>query len=563
MKQIKKLLYASAFLLTLNSCNEDFLERQPLDMISSEAVYNDPALVEAYLFKAYNYMPNGYGTRNLDGTDEKTPGVNGAGYGNAYILDCLTDLMTNKSSWPASNGQIVTGQIYPTKNDLDIWEHAYTAIRYCNMILDNMKTSKLSTDFIARINAEARFIRAYMYFDLARRYGDVPLIKELQSLDNFDEVLVSRTPVSEVYAFIDQEYTEIAEILPSVANLASSDLGRATREACWALNGRVQLYAKNYARSAEISKKVIDSNLYSLAADYNKLFQSYGGDKEVIFEVLFNGADKGHGMDRLAYPFSHRADWGSQMLPTQELVDAYEMTNGLPITDAASGYNPEKPYENRDSRLSATVLYHGNLFKGTPILVALSSDITILPNDVDAPNLTGNHSTTGYYLKKFLDESIPDGPGWGVSKTSWKEIRLGEVLLNYAEAQNEAAGPDQSVYDAVNKVRARAAQPALPAGLSKDQMFARIVQERKVELVCEGNRFWDLRRWKMCGEVLNGKKVHGMFITKDANDPSKLTYQLVEAKNRPAYIFHDRFYLLPIPQSEIDKNVNLIQNPEY
>jgi hypothetical protein len=402
-----------------------------------------------------------------------------------------------------------------------------------------------------------------MYTELVKRYGDVPLITQLQSFDDIEAMKVSRDPSADIYEFIDTELTEAAELLPSAKILPTNELGRATQEACWALNGRAQLYAKNYTQSAAMSLKVMESKSFELASDYNALFQSTGGNKEAIFEILFDGANKGHSFDLLAFPFSHRADWGSQILPTQELVDAYEMTNGLAITDPASGYDTLNPFANRDSRLAATVLYHGNLFKGDPILTALSSDVSILANDIDAPLVTGNHTTTGYYLKKFLDETLDDSPVSGQGKTSWKIIRLAEVLLNYAEAQNEAVGPDQSVYDAINLVRKRADQPNLPTGLSQDEMFDRVVQERKVELVGEDFRFWDLRRWKMAVEVLNNTYAHGMYITKDANNPENLSYKIVQVPNRPKYVYLEHFYLLPIPQSEIDKNPNLVQNPNY
>ncbi len=566
---MKKLLYILVLFTLLGGCakEKDFLDREPIDRISDNAVFNNKPLVEAYLYMAYNYIPNGYEFLYYSTPGNPDPGVEGNNYDDngAYMFDCLTDELTNKSGWPWSNAHIIPGQIYADQKlvGLNIWERAYKTIRWTNSIIEGLQESELEPSYTARIAGEARFIRSYFYFELAKRYGDVPLITHTQSLDNMDDVFVARTPVAEVYAFIDKEMAEAALDLPSAADLPATELGRATREACWALNGRAQLYAENYARSAEMSKKVIDANCFVLSPDYNALFQSYGGDKEVIFEILYDGTSKAHSLDRLIFPFSHRSDWGSQYLPTQEMVDAYEMTNGKAINDPASGYDPQHPYANRDSRLTASVLYHGNVFKGDTIKVALSSDVSILPNDVDALGLTGNHTTTGYYLKKFADENQPDGPDFGVSRQSWKEIRLGEVLLNYAEAQNEAAGPDASVYNAINQIRERAGQPDLPTGLSKDEMFARIVQERKVELFAEGFRYWDLRRWHMAVDVLNGKKVHGMKITKDANNPSNLTYELIEAANRPEYVFQDWFYLLPVPLDEMNKNPNLVQNPGY
>jgi hypothetical protein len=584
--KMKNIILVVAIIAFFSSCREEFLDRPVMDRIGDGVVFDDPVLVEAYLYKAYNQMPYGYAYRQYDVDGAYAPGMDSRGYGNTYMVDCNTDLMTNKSGWPESNGVIVPNGYTPDSNPLDNWEFNYNAIRFCNNMLNRLEVSELDADFVTRIKAESRFVRAYMYFDLARRYGDVPLITELQTLE--DSLFVSRTPVAEVYDFIDAEFTEIAEDLPSKTELADTDLGRATKEACWAFNGRAMLYAKNYERSAEMSKKVIDAGVYSLSPNYNALFQSYGGDNEVIFEMLFNGTEKGHSMDRLAFPFSQRADWGSQILVTYELVKSYETTNGLSIDDDPE-YDPNNPFKNRDSRLDATVLYHNSTFRTLPILTAISNDTLLndanVDNDVDAiksdsdapqgdyynaildkvvsTRQAGNNTTTGFNLRKFMDEQQPLGPEFDVSKTSWKEMRLGEVLLNYAEAQNEVSGPDASVYDAIDQVRSRAGQPGLPSGLGQSEMFERIVQERKVELACEGHRYWDLRRWDKGVEVLDGFQAHGLFVIKDVYNNNALSYQEVVAINRPVQTYLEHFNLMPIPQSEMDKNPNLTQNEGY
>ncbi|WP_289063736.1 RagB/SusD family nutrient uptake outer membrane protein [uncultured Zobellia sp.] len=549
MKRIKiytALIVMFAFAI---SCEDGFLEREPLDIISEDVVYNDQGYVESVLYRLYNYMPVGFPGRG----QTNHPGKNANGF--SSILDNNTDIAMTKSGWIESWKVIRPGLIDPTNNPLDNWDVLYKGIYLSNTILSNIQDSELDADVKVRIIAEARFIKAFLYFDLARRYGAVPLIKELQSID--DDLLLPRTPVEEVYAYIDEEFTAAAADLPSVADMPDSELGRATKEAAWAFNGRAQLFAKNYARSAELSKAVIDGGGYTLSPDYEGLFQTYGGDPEVIFEVLFNGTDKGHGMDKIMLPFSYRADWGSQCNPTQEFVDSYEMANGLPITDPASGYNPLKPYEGRDSRFYATILFQGADFMGREMDV-------IFPDGVDAPLRTGLHSITGYYIRKFMDQSAPFGVDFGQSKQSWIEMRLAEVLLNYAEAQNEISGPDASVYTAINSVRARAGQPDLAMGLSKADMFNAIVHERKIELALEGHRFWDLKRWGMGVEVLNNKVFTGMKVL--AVDPvtGEMELERFPVDNRPATIYLEKFDLFPVPQAEIEKNPNLLpQNPGY
>ncbi|MBU3026445.1 RagB/SusD family nutrient uptake outer membrane protein [Zobellia galactanivorans] len=549
MKRIKIYMSLVVIFAFAISCEDGFLEREPLDIISEDVVYNDQGYVESVLYRLYNYMPVGFPGRGQD----NQPGNNA--YGFSSILDNNTDIAMTKSAWIETWKVIRPGLMDATNNPLDNWETLYKGIYLANTILANIKDSELDDEVKARVTAEARFVKAFQYFDLARRYGAVPLIKELQSID--DELLLPRTPVDEIYEYIDQEFTAAAADLPSVSELPDSEIGRATKEAAWAFNGRAQLFAKNYGRSAELSKAVIDGNGYTLSSDYEGLFQTYGGDPEVIFEVLFNGTDKGHSMDKVMLPFSYRADWGSQCNPTQEFVDSYEMANGLPITDPASGYNPLKPYEGRDSRFYATVLYQGADFMGRKM------DL-LFPDGVDAPLRTGLHTITGYYIRKFMDQSAPFGVDFGQSKQSWIEMRLAEVLLNYAEAQNEVAGPDASVYDAINRVRTRAGQPDLPAGLSKADMFDRIVHERKIELALEGHRFWDLKRWGMGVEVLNNKIFTGMKVLDVDPVTGEMELEPFPVDNRPVTIYSEKFDLFPVPQAEIEKNPNLLpQNPGY
>lgn len=552
-----KLYRVLIFILALSasSCKKDYLDRTPLNIISDKSVFADEGLTTAYLYTIYNYMPCGYGAYYTGGTSLTggTLNTNG-GFGITDLLDGSTDLLRSPSVWNESNSIMIPGLISATYNPMETWGRSYQVIRKVNNMLFYLSTSSLSQSFKDRVTAEARFVRAFQYFDLARRYGDVPLITKLQSFDNIDSLMVSRTPVAQVYDYVGNELTAIADQLPSVADLAAAELGRVTREAAWALNGRNLLYAKNYARSAEFSKKVMDASLYQLNSSYANLFQSHGGDKEVIFEVLFDGVNKGHCYDALMLPHAFVTGWGAQTNPTQELVDSYEMTNGKYITDNGSGYDDQNPFANRDQRFYASILYNGATLKGK----ALSM---VYPDGTDAP-LQPDRTITGYYPRKFIDESAASGVAFGESKTSWKELRLAEVLLNYAEAENEAAGPSSDVYAAIQQVRDRAGQPALPAGLTKDEMFARIVQERKIELAFEGFRFWDLRRWNMAESVLNGKYFHGMMITKDAGS-GNLVYTPYEVSYIPKQVFLPKHYLMPIPQTEIEKNTNLAQNTGY
>jgi len=540
--RMKRYIILVIITLLFIGCSEDFLEREPLDIIASSAVFEDKALTEAYLYKVYSYLPQGYG--------DVSPG-----YGSRFVLGSVTDESRAKSGWVDANDQVAAGNTKPTKNVLGNWSHLYKGIRRANNIIESLVSSSLNEDYKNRITAEARYIRAWMYFDLTRRYGAVPLIKTVQKLD--EDLLVTQTPRATIYTFIDTELDEIANTIPFASDLSANEHGRINRETVWSLSSRINLFAENYAKSAASAKKVLEDSPsgFVLNTDLDKLFQSDSKDPEVIFEILNAPPFKGHNFDMLNLPFSLKAFWGSQTDPTQELVDTYEMAaTGLPITDVNSGYDANNPYVGRDKRFYATVAYNGSLLKGKNL------DI-IFPDGEDAPLKTGLHTITGYYIKKFIDESLPFGPNAGESKVSWKEFRLAEILLNYAEAQNQATGPDASVYDAINKIRNRAGLPNLPGGLTKEVMTERIRHERRVELAFENHRYFDLIRWEIAEEVLHDKYFHGMKVRDDG--AGNLSYEVYEVNFRPKQVFLPKNYLMPIPQGEIEKNPNLTQNTGY
>lgn len=523
------------------------LDKDPLDMISDKAVFRNEALTKAYLYNIYGYMPCGYGLMVEGGAQVNT------GLGITDLLDGSTDLLRSPAGWNESNGTMIPGTISAVYNPMENWGRCYEVIRKANNLLANLAAEgPLPADFRERVSAEARFVRAYMYFDLVRRYGDVPLIEEVQGFDNLQQILVARTPQAEIWDFLDRELDAIGKILPAAADLPASELGRATREAAWALGGRAMLFAERWARSAEYSDRVISQGPFELNSDYNALFQSRGGDPEVIFEVLYDGNNRGHCADNLYMPPSIDNGWGSQTNPTQEIVDSYEMLDGTPF-DWNNPAHAADPYANRDKRLQASIIVDGAQFKGKTIRTAW-----LVPDD--GMGLI-ERTYTGYYLRKFLDETLPfEKLLFGGSQTSWKEIRLAEVLLNYAEAQNAASGPDQSVYDAVNAVRSRAGLPDLPEGLDAAQMHRRIVQERKVELAFEGHRFWDLRRWRIAEQVLHNKYFHGVKITENADGTKN--YEVIEVSNVPRQVFLPKHYLMPLNQGELEKNPNLGANNE-
>ncbi|QCW99484.1 RagB/SusD family nutrient uptake outer membrane protein [Aggregatimonas sangjinii] len=571
MKKIVTILALG--LVLVSSCNDDFLDKEPLDQLSASTVFEDQALAQAFLNNIIGLLPAG---------QYNSPG---GGYGNSYLLASISDEARSKSGWVPSNSVVRQGALNPLNlGGLDIWDEAYTAIRQVNEFLVGLEGSSFDEEFKINSAAAARFVRAWFYFDLTRRYGDVPLLTKAQTLDD-DDLFPSETPRNDVYIFVNEELEAAASALP---NKSEAKSGQLTKQAAIALNARAMLFAERYEEAANLADALINgsendglelyganpANAEEARKNYADLFLSTGGNVETVYESLFLVPERVHQFDRGNWPVRWRNDNGGQTDPTQELIDDFEMANGLPIEDDESGYNPADPYSNREARFYASIFYHGAEFsevapsRGEPFIDMEWNAFNEGPGTVR----DGNASITGYLVRKFVDPSVGFAPE-RVSNTAWQEIRFAEVLLIYAEAENELNGPSVDVADAVNRVRRRAALPDLPAGLSQVEMRERIRQERRIELVFENHRWFDLIRWGQASTVLNAN-YHGMRIDRNGVptageggpehvfDPAQLTFTVFED---PAFsnVFPDSYMLLPIPQDEVEANTNLSQNPGY
>lgn len=576
---MKKIIYIVFIMLSITACNDDFLDRTPLDQISSSDVYKDQALARAYINNTLGRLPfgiHGFPYVNEGSSIWTRRGAN-PGYGEyPAMIASITDEARAKSGWVLNNSIVIKGAITP--NNLagyDLWSFAYRTIRQANEIIEGVETSTFDDSFKEEAIAQARYIRAFTYFDLARRYGDVPLITKAQAID--EELLVSQTPRAEVYEYIIDELTDISTLLPNRSKAGASKVNKQT---AIALSARTALYAEKWQEAATFADQLITGEAndgLTLSASYRDLFLSEGNNVETIFEKQTLPPLDGQSFGLFNWPVRWRNDWGGQTNPTQELVDDYEMSNGLPITDNASGYNPSDPYANRDPRFYASIFYHGSEFSeiqpksGEPFIDMEWNNGNEGPGDPGKFN--GAASITGYLVKKFANPADGFGPQDGRSVSSWQEFRFAEVLLIYAEAANEANGPDSKVYDALNKIRLRAIMPDAPTGMSKEEMRDYIRHERKIELVFENHRWWDLRRWGTAVEVLDGFVPHGIKVERLPDAPTKaekpqlfdprfLKYTVFEV-NGLTQTFPASNYKFPIPQGEIEKNPNLEQNPGY
>jgi len=539
-----------------SSCKKNYLNIVPTDRVSDVALLADSALFEDFVINRY------MGVKLQDKEAEGTPP--GFGRGFEYGLwSSLTDesiYNNDDNTWVIQRGQLAPENLGIAGT---IWGRSYRSIRECNYALTHIDSVQMSDAKRTLLRAELRFIRAYRYHDLIRNYGGVVLMAEkVYNLeDNLtDETLFTRSSIKESLDYAVAELDAAAKDLPLANADKTWDLGRATKGAALALKARLLLYAASplynagtWANAAAAAKAVMDLNIYSLAPDYAKLFLTPSSG-EIIFERLYTIGAR-HVCLEISNAPNGYGGWAGNT-PLQNLVDAYEMNNGKVITDPTSGYNAQTPYQSRDPRFYATILYNGASYRNSTV------DI-YTPGGKDSKDGPSNWNTTktGYYLRKFMNDNFPIDNPWNTAGLQpWIYIRYAEVLLNYAEAQNEAVGPDATVYAAVNQVRQRASvnQPALPAGLTQVQMRDAIRRERQVELAFEEHRFYDVRRWKIAN-VTENVPAYGVDVTTNG---ATTTYTRKVALSGRA--FADKHYWLPIPRSEIlSSNGKLTQNTGY
>lgn len=547
----------TAFLVV--SCEKDYLEITPTDRVSDVSILSDSTLFKAYVINRY------LGVRLTNKEGEGTPPGFGRGFEYAMWSSLTDESIYNNDD---DTWLIQQGLLSPENTGIagTFWKRSYRSIREVNYALIHLDELQMSEGGKKLLRAELRFIRAFRYHDLIRNYGEVVLVGDnVPELgDDFTEgSFFDRRPIQEGIDYVIGELNALAPDLP-IQNSSSWELGRATRGAALALKSRLLLYAasplytggssdtQKWEQAAQAAKDVMDLGQYSLYPDYGDLFLEEGSTSETIFARYYNLSAL-HTHLEIANGPNGYGGWGGN-LPLQNLVDDYEMADGRSF----SWSNPEMaeaPYENRDPRFYETILYNGAQYRDRAIE-------TFTPGGLDSKDGPDNWNTskTGYYLKKFINEELPIRNPWGVAGTqNWIYFRYAEILLNYAEAKNEAGGPDQSVYDAINSIRQRAGMPDLPSGLSQTQMREAIRHERRIELAFEEHRFYDVRRW-MIAEQTENQPAQGISITKESS--GEYSYEITTALSGKS--FEEQHYWLPIPREEILASDNkLEQNPNY
>lgn len=538
-----KYLMIPFFALCVSSCNYlDYSESSGYDKEDMFAYFDR---TKGMLTTVYSYLPADFG--NFGGSTRA-----GATDEAEYVWNTALIHRYNNGSWS------------PILTIDDVWSNYYRAIHSANLFLENYKPdfpdiqwNENYQQLMAQYKYypyEARFLRAFYYFELIKRYRNVPLLEKTYEMDEVNDI--SSADFSKIVEFIVKECNDIEEKLPiSFKDIPSSETGRITQGAVMALKSRVLLYAASplfnasqdqskWLEAAKAAKALIDKKWYELVSGEQAVNNL--DSKELILETRQGNSNF---FEKLNFPMGFEGG-NSGLNPSQNLVDAFEMRDGSTFDwdypeHVRNMYNPEK----RDPRLFETVITNGSVWKGTTV-----------ETFVGGKNVPADGGTkTGYYLKKYLVESVSLDPNnTTTARHTWVLFRYSEILLNYAEALYEAyRNPDYtddffllSPRAAVNLIRERAGMPDAPS----DNFEERIRNERRVELAFEDHRFWDVRRWKIADKTM---KIYGVKIEKEG-DNYTYTRQLVDIR-----VWNDRMYLYPIANSELFKNTLLKQNPDW
>ena len=555
---MKKLVYIlSAFILAA-SCNVlDFDESS--SQYSRDDMYKTYSNIQKMLTNIYGYMPN-----------KDIADVSSA------LRDCGSD-DAEYADPEASVQRFTNGNWSPIQTVDDKWS-LYYGIRSANEFLESIETVDLSMyqydtkyqrwlEHLAYYPYEARVLRAYYFFELARRYGDIAMPLTMLTAEQANSI--GKTPFDEVIDFIVSECDACAPNLPATyVGLLDDEIGRVTNGFALAVKAKALLYAASplhnpsgdkakWKKAAEAAKAIIDLNQYKL--DKAEKANNYLS-QEVIFAIA---RSESQSFEKNNFPVRFTEGQRTSMagtFPTQNLVDAFETKGGYDITLAADGWHTSdpafditKPYENRDPRFARAVLANGMSFKGSSIETFVGGkDYSATRSELGTP--------TGYYLRRYIQESTSFTPEASVTnKHQWIVYRYAEALLSYAEAVNEYLGSPSatdgtftlSALDAINQVRANADMPDVEATTQAAFRDA-VRREWRVEFAFEDHRFWDVRRWKIGQSVMG--QIDGVEIVKNG---SNLSYSRKMVESRT---WSDKMNLYPIPQAETFNNPNLTQN---
>ena len=572
--------------MTLTSCEDafgNFLDKQPSNELTKAEVLGSFTLLEQNHNDTYNFL------------------LNGANRINNSWLDAATDLAESSIGTSGTRTSFNIGNYYGSGGAAEltsVWESRYRGIRKCNITIntleaenaDKLRPADLSVELFqtrkTNFIAEARFLRAYFYWELFLRYGPVPMVTT--ELDPNGDLMTGYTERPDLKTFMDFLFKEVKECEAGLKTYAETSdetyAGEVNQPTARALYVRMMLYMASprfsaqsgitWQQAADAAKGFLadygdnyrlETRTNGGVAAYNNawLLNSYADkNPEVIF--FRNGVAIGWSGISTDTPVGEGGQGG--LCPSQNLVDMYDMedgsapftqydatgapvyVNGKPSVNAESGYTDQNMWKNRDPRLAASVLYQGSEWNGRAI--------NVIYGQSDNPIGNQNVTPTGYYVRKYIPETILSSNHSGTAKRLWRIFTYSEILLSYAEALNEAdyAGNKSLVCNLLDQIRHRGGiigNVANRADLNSQTAMRNFIhKERTIELAFEEHRWWDVRRWNVAGEAL-GRDIYGIDVAADGTITRKVAQQRK---------WQDKFYLYPIPEAEVWKIGQDFQN---
>lgn len=556
MRRIWVYVAAGVWGIVISACS-GFLNTTPKDVLDPSGTWKTEQDAEKFLVGCYDGW-----------IDEK--GI--------FYWDCASDFGYSNFLWDhyqsIGNGSMAAG----LKEVADYYE--FGKIRGCNDFLANIENVPFDDEARKKdMMAQVKVIRAYDYFNKNWQYGGVPII---DSYTSREEAMVPRNTEAEVNKFIEEE---LDAAIPMFLEDKSSASGYIDRATAWAVKMRHALYYGKYERAKEAAQAIIDMDAFELEKEYALLFRLAGKDsKEIIASVQH--IEYFYGNEWIGTMYNNTDGGWSSMVPSWNLVDSYEMDNGLTKEEAGAYYDPKRPFANRDPRLAMTVAFPGmDWVKEDGTVEVLNTMDEFLPWDVNGdgvadesdknknhPVAANNSSKTALTWAKYLYPMTQYENIWDTG-THTILFRYAEVLLSYAEAENELNGPSDDVYGKLNLVRNRVGMPDVDKARynTRDKLRELIRRERSVEMAGEGLRRADILRWKdatgkmLAETLLNGDLLRPTgTIDYDETDPYRRAVidpdrkALIEPRSFAPY---NRY--LPIPQKYRDVNDKLDQNEGY
>jgi hypothetical protein len=575
------ILVLAGIILSVSSCQKQY-ESSPLGQVTTASnVFNTQ---DSNGVAALQYLSTCYGQTLLNGNNR----VSGD------YLDAASDDAVSNSLTVSAVQQIATGAYTAaTPNADDEWTHCYFGIRDVTLFIDNIyqvpMKAKLASGkpAIAAYRSEARFLRAWLYMELVKRYGGVPLLGD-SVFTITTSTNIPRNSFSDCINYIVSECNNIQDSLMAVSDMTGANYGHVTRGAAMALKAEAWLLAASplynggnigagnpltgytdyqlgrWDSAAQSALAIINSGIYSLMPDFRNVFitqaQPVGTNTESICWYM-NGTDESVEQNNSPIGYSSAGAKGNTA-PTQNLVNAFPTDSGYAITASNSGYDANNPYSNRDPRLLYTVFCNG-------ASLWLNRAVQTFDGGLDKPGGAVVQTKTGYYMRKFMglfETAQGSPPEFSATVHDWIYYRYAGILLDYAEATNEYSGPSTAVYNVLFQIRARAGIPAgtnsyygLAMNMSQTDMRTAIQNERRCEMAFEERRYWDIRRWKIAAAAYNTAPLQGVDIVEGG--AGAVTYNpinvLTTAFNSPT------MYLYPIPYSETIKDPSMTQNPGW